>query len=108
MTLSNIVEAILSDDSVEQRLARLGELTLRYTPRTRLWHASCTDVMITDGHQLYPISTHGNSPQAAIDAFWEAVVSLPLGHSVVTNAWRADKQHYRWNVDTLDWTTATL
>jgi hypothetical protein len=109
MTLTNaIFDELLAEDSVEQRLSQLGELTLRYTPRTRLWHASCTDVMITDGHQLYPMSTCGSTPQAAIDAYWQAVIDLPLGHHIVTNAWRADKQHFRWNAATLDWTKATL
>jgi hypothetical protein len=90
------------------RLSELGEITLRYTPRARLWHAHCAGVMVSDhSKRLYPMSASGISPEEAVHNYWNTVTQLPNGGVVVKNAWRADKSSYLWDRESNGWKVAS-
>lgn len=99
MTLDELTKAIteMTARDTWELLSDLGLLNLSFSPKVGLWHASCDGVMIYDGKLLYPMSTSATRPEDAVQAYWDALVTLPAGHKIVINSWRADKSIRAWN-----------
>jgi|GEM_PF-4700591 len=105
--LSRTPSQMVARDKWDQ-LSELGELSTRYAPLARVWHAYCAGVMISDGSELYPMSVSGPTSDEAVERYWKALTELPAGSTIVKKAWRSDKVAYTWDATKSHWREVSL
>lgn len=89
-------------------LAELGNLSVRFTSRTGLWHASCSDTeILRAGGERHGIAGTSTSADDAIVELYNQLVDLPPGDAVLVRGSRNDKRVLRWDHDVMEWVDVT-
>ena len=101
LTMTELVERY---QPIWDHLSELGELSVRYTRRTKLWHATCNNVQILRANdEKHGISaTESDSADDAVMALWRKVSTLPVGDALLVG-YGINRKVVVWNGAIEEW-----